>query len=194
MFFEFFHQISKLCFKMSSNSSEDEDLDKLREAADDQFLNNALYNKTKSKSEEPQNTKQESLRRSKDEDDQFNLFRVSPEFQNYVAKHLSQILDKMLKDRFETKNYENFIKPKRRKSRIKLLRDSPHYISVKIRKVMPQVKKSEVEDESDNEAKFRTVVVSPDDILSKKDTKHWSTRSKAPVYTYYQTEQGLILK
>ncbi|EFA03353.1 hypothetical protein TcasGA2_TC013338 [Tribolium castaneum] len=180
---------------MSSDSSEDEDLDKLREAADSQLLNNALYNKTEPKLEEPPNTKPQSLRRSKDEDEQFNLFRVSPEFQNYVAKHLSQILDKLLKERLETKNYENYVKPKRRKSGIKLLRDSVHCISVKTRDVAPQVKKRQVEeDESDNEAKFRAVAVSADDILSKKDTKHWSTRSKAPVYAYYKTQQGLILK
>lgn len=153
-----------------------------------------IYKKSTVETEEPKIKKLTSLRRSKDEDEQFNLFRVSPEFRNYVAKYLSSLMDKILKERLETNNYDNYIKPKRRKSRIRLLRDSPHFISLKTKEITQIKKKNESDDEVDVFDKCRAVAVNPDDILSQKETKYWSTRSKAPVFSYCKTDEGLVLK
>ncbi|KAJ3652745.1 hypothetical protein Zmor_018683 [Zophobas morio] len=188
---------------MSSDSSDDEDLMKLREATDSQFINDSMFNQKPGKvNVKEQIERPQSLRYSKDEDEQFNLFRVSPEFRNYVAKHLSSLLDKVLEKQLTSDSSvcDGSIKPKRRKSGVKLFRNSPHYIKVKTKDVSGDdtlvrrtiVAKSDVDPVSDEQ--LRLIAVNPEDILSQKDVKCWSTRTKAPVYNYVKTKSGLMLK
>ncbi|RZC39763.1 C12orf43 -like [Asbolus verrucosus] len=182
---------------MLPDSSDDENLDKLREAADSQFINDAMFDKSLICEKKSQTEKLQSLRRSKDDDEQFNSFRVSPEFRGYVAKHLSTMLDEVLKHKLDhSMKHENHPKTKRRKGGVKLLRTSPHYLKLKSNnselvrhKIAP-----ETPEDDDDDDRFKSVAVTPEEILSQKETKHWSNRSKARVYSYIQTKHGLILK
>ncbi|KAH0812822.1 hypothetical protein GEV33_009968 [Tenebrio molitor] len=127
---------------MSSDSSDNEDLSKFREAADSQFIRDSMFDKSKSKiSEDCKIEKPQSLRRNKDDEEQFNVVRVSPEFRDHVAKHLSNMLEELLQKKLshKTTNYDSYIKPKRRKSGIKLFRDSSHYVK-KLKTVMRMMK------------------------------------------------------
>jgi hypothetical protein len=203
---------------MSSDSSDDEDLSKFREAADSQFIRDSMFDKSKCAykvrlseffcncvfilakiSEERKIEKPQSLRRNKDDEEQFNVVRVSPEFRDHVAKHLSNMLEELLQKKLshKTTNYDSYIKPKRRKSGIKLFRDSSHYVKLKSKAETVPVKKNntkKTENSDEDDEKFKCVAVHATDILTQKETKHWSTRSKAPVYAYTQTKNGLVLK
>ncbi|VEN49443.1 unnamed protein product [Callosobruchus maculatus] len=83
---------------MSSDSSEDENIELLKEAQDNQFINDSMFGDHKKENKVSESEKlPASLRKSKDEDEQFNLFKVTPQFQQYVAKQLDRILDSSLK-------------------------------------------------------------------------------------------------
>ncbi|KAL3271256.1 hypothetical protein HHI36_021747 [Cryptolaemus montrouzieri] len=164
---------------MSSDSSDDENLDLLREAADSQFINDSMFQKSEDK--EPILSKETtklppSLRVQEDEDDQFKLFKVTPQFQNYVAKALSRKLEEYLKTRL--KEY-----PSRNEKQvemldcIKLLNSSRYPISTKdmnednsVNKInyshCNRLKKySKVIDESE----LKSVVITGEDILNFKE-------------------------
>ncbi|XP_050302560.1 uncharacterized protein LOC126740530 [Anthonomus grandis grandis] len=188
---------------MSSDSSEDENLDLLREAVDSQFFNESMFtenanNAVKNSEKTIQKNLPPSLRKVQDDDEQFNLFRVTPEFQIYVAKHLSRALEEKLLTLLKPmKSIENS-KVKKHKSGVKLFRDSKKFlkiekydaslvlnkqtISVKPRKHIQKV------DEED----IKSLAISPEIILNKTETEHWSTRSKAPVYSYKRVSNGTL--
>ncbi|XP_063218056.1 uncharacterized protein LOC134528394 isoform X2 [Bacillus rossius redtenbacheri] len=87
---------------MSSDDS-DEDISQLKEAVDSTFLNDHLFDKSKvinanAKQESVGGGKRESAPslRKNGEDGEQNDLRVTPEFQKFVARHLSQFIDQNL--------------------------------------------------------------------------------------------------
>ncbi|KAJ8939384.1 hypothetical protein NQ314_011129 [Rhamnusium bicolor] len=85
---------------MSSDSSDEENLEFLKEAQDSQFINDSMFSETPEKSAKISSNQNKetlpSLRKTKDDDAQFNFLKVTPEFRNYVARQLSSILDEKL--------------------------------------------------------------------------------------------------
>lgn len=143
-----------------------------------------------------------SLRKVQDEDEQFNLFRVTPEFQNHVAKHLSKALEQKLQKLLTSATHiDNIPRKKRRKSCVKLFKSSKKFL---------KIDKNNIEDTSSDktnlvhrpfskvgeqvdETLLKQVAVDPQAILSKKDTKFWSNRSKAPIYNYRKSSEGSLV-
>lgn len=208
---------------MSSDSSEDENLDLLAESIDVKFLNESMFSQKVGK-----NTKLytvifisvisfllvsqvlqveadqvlPSLRPNQDEDDQFNLFRVTPQFQAYVAKHLSKLLEEKLQKVMTTVNGSNDTVPikKNRKTGVKLLKSSLKFLRVSssvdnTSTVQPKVTKPKRKfSEEICQADLEIVAVEPEDILSQKDTKYWSKRTKAPVFHYKVSNEGSLVE
>ncbi|CAH0551365.1 unnamed protein product [Brassicogethes aeneus] len=182
---------------MSDSSSEDENLELLREAADSQFICDDMFN-DKSKNGDVAvkidvNNLPPSLRKSKDEDEQFNLFHVTPEFRNYVAKHLSKLLEENLKKKLISVS-DKCEKKKKRKGGVKLLRNSEVFIKIsknkdeaierKRKDILPCVS----QDVSENELKI--IAVSGDDILERKGVESWCKRTKKKPFKYKKVKNG----
>ncbi|KAH1011689.1 hypothetical protein HUJ04_001007 [Dendroctonus ponderosae] len=188
---------------MSSDSSDDENLDLLREAVDHEFLNDSMFTEKPFNSQEKaeNNPKPPSLRKTQDEDEQFNLFRVTPEFQQHVAKHLSQIIeDKLQKLTKIVENKDSVPTQKKRKAGVKLFSNSDKVLKViKVnnleKQCLPRARPLNLKRayEPIDESALKEVAVSSEDILSQKETKSWSNRSKAPVYHYKQSSDGQLV-
>nr|XP_023016073.1 uncharacterized protein C12orf43-like [Leptinotarsa decemlineata] len=183
---------------MSCSSSDDENLELLKEAQDRQFLNDRLFTGSKEKlNSEITNKVSEPLRKSAD-DENYNFFKVTPEFRTHVAKHLSSLLDKHLKKNLEYTASDDITRKKRKKGGIKLLSDSEKYLKVESEslEVSPKPKKLirttkhqiQVDEES-----LQQLSVSGVDILKKKGIEHWSKRSKAQVFQYKKTCSGELM-
>ncbi|KAF2899385.1 hypothetical protein ILUMI_06790 [Ignelater luminosus] len=190
----------------SSDTSDDESSHLLREAVDTEFINDGMFKSTNTKKNgkitEDKISKNidgdiknlPSLRPNKNEDDQFNTLDVTPHFQNYVAKQLTKILDEQLNKTLEHNVEENTNGKRKRKGGIRLLSDSKKLIKV-IKPSAVSSFKTEVvskNSDSDNETKCTEAAVNPEDILNKKDVKNWSTRSKAPVFRYKKSKDGVL--
>ncbi|ENN81434.1 hypothetical protein YQE_02127, partial [Dendroctonus ponderosae] len=194
---------------MSSDSSDDENLDLLREAVDHEFLNDSILRlmgetlnvPVNSQEKAENNPKPPSLRKTQDEDEQFNLFRVTPEFQQHVAKHLSQIIeDKLQKLTKIVENKDSVPTQKKRKAGVKLFSNSDKVLKViKVnnleKQCLPRARPLNLKRayEPIDESALKEVAVSSEDILSQKETKSWSNRSKAPVYHYKQSSDGQLV-
>ncbi|XP_066262023.1 uncharacterized protein [Euwallacea similis] len=142
-----------------------------------------------------------SLRKSQEEDGQFRLFRVTPEFQNYVAKHLSSLLEKRLQKVLTTVDSDSIPTKKSCKSRVRLFKNSQRFLKVAKTNndsVQHIVKESLVKRPQKlsfhgiDEADLQVLAVNPEDILSGKTTKFWSTRSKTSVFHYKQSSNGKL--
>ncbi|XP_066262022.1 uncharacterized protein [Euwallacea similis] len=188
---------------MTSDSSEDENLDLLTEAVDTKFLNESMFTRNLAKSSEATHTQElpPSLRKSQEEDGQFRLFRVTPEFQNYVAKHLSSLLEKRLQKVLTTVDSDSIPTKKSCKSRVRLFKNSQRFLKVAKTNndsVQHIVKESLVKRPQKlsfhgiDEADLQVLAVNPEDILSGKTTKFWSTRSKTSVFHYKQSSNGKL--
>ncbi|KAL1502566.1 hypothetical protein ABEB36_007691 [Hypothenemus hampei] len=192
---------------MTSDSSEDENLELLRESIDSKFLNESMFKDRPSASvidelETVTKPLPPSLRKTQDADEQFNLFRVTPEFQSYIAKNLAKVIEEDLQKCLIAK----IKKPERprkthRKSGVKLFSNSEKFLKItknpvndtgvqtfKQRRVTKVQKNSPVSLEE-----IAKLAVNPEDIISGKETKFWSNRSKAPVYRYKKSTTDNIL-
>lgn len=161
-------------------------------------ISNVLVNSE----EKPENTpKPPSLRKKQDEDEQFNLFRVTPEFQRYIAKHLSKTIEEKLQKLSKTfESNDSVPTQKKRKAGVKLFSNSEKVLrTIKVSKLeshrLPRARPLNLKRgyEPIDEATLREVAVSSEDILNQNETKSWSTRSKAPVYHYKQSSDGKLV-
>ncbi|XP_044739150.1 uncharacterized protein LOC123300619 [Chrysoperla carnea] len=189
----------------SDSSSEDENITKLQEALDTSFINNNMYSNlnkdvTKKKPERDCKDKTEifkkqvSLRPDKKCDlDEFSILKVTPEFQEFVAKNLRKLLDKEIdlytsqNDPKATDNNTGGIKLFSNSTVI--LKDNENY-DLEISSKKP--KKTSNENEIDLDEQIKSVAVSPDDILSKKDTLFWSKRTKRKPFVYKKLSNGKL--
>lgn len=139
-----------------------------------------------------------SLRKNKDDDEQFNILGVTPEFQNYIAKHLSIILDKKL----ERVTKSKFTNQKYLKSNtaggIKLFSSSTIFIEDSVAEF--NVKRACFKKQQKNFQKlivdkddFKNLAVSAEQILLKEDLKYWSNRSKGQVFSYKKNKNGQLM-
>lgn len=139
-----------------------------------------------------------SLRKSINEDEQFNLFRVTPEFRNYVAKHLSAFLEKDLQKVLHQVQTEQVSHKKKHNCGIKLFKTS----TVKIKKFeaddidqskIPQrfaLKKNAINVNKDD---LKQIAISGEEILKGKGTEHWSKRVKRKPFVYQKEKNGTLV-
>ncbi|XP_057670271.1 protein CUSTOS-like [Diorhabda carinulata] len=183
---------------MSSDSS-DEDLALIKEAQDPQFFKENLYSSIQESKEKLQPVVElASLRKTVDENEQFNFLKVTPEFQKYVAKQLSFILDKQLEKNI---NYavEDKVDRKKKKttSGVKLFYNSDKLLKAGKSEELPiekpvkkfAVKRNILVKEED----LKSITVSGAEILSQKDIKYWSNRTKSKkLFNYKQDKNGTL--
>ncbi|XP_060534201.1 uncharacterized protein LOC132706728 [Cylas formicarius] len=192
---------------MSSDTSDEENLELLREATDPQFINDCMFkDKSSDSSVITVNIREQlpSLRKNKDEDEQYNFFRVTPEFRGFVAKRLARSLDDYLESLLVDTSEVVFPRKQSKNSGIRLFTSSESFLKIKKlsknvsvcdRKVIKrQVSLKPYNSEKVSNDVLRQLAVNPDDILSQKEVKHWSTRSKGQVFRYKQTKGGQLVQ
>ncbi|XP_025154238.1 uncharacterized protein LOC105182323 isoform X2 [Harpegnathos saltator] len=151
--------------EMDISSSEDEiSTHILKEAVDQQFLNENLYN-TQSRELKINKSNKKSLRTNLKEKNQFINFGVTTTFQNFVAKKL----DEMLESTTETYPVHEK-KSKKRKNCYELVEDD------------------------DAISKFREAAVDPGHILNKLDTKAWTNKRPEPEFKYKRLKNGTLIE
>lgn len=141
-----------------------------------------------------------------DDDDQFSTFKVTPQFQNYVARHLEKMLEESLSKQLKSypSNAEDIPKRKRKKCRIKLLSDSKHCLKVTDQNVdntelvnsinakNAKYRMNKNYDSDEDLDKFKTVAVSPETILAQTEVSHWAKRRKRQVFAYKKLKDGKL--
>ncbi|CAL7938744.1 unnamed protein product [Xylocopa violacea] len=197
-----------------SSSSEDEiPKDALEEAVDHQFLKNSyLSNHSSEKTDisketDEQNdltknensTKPISLRKDSENQDRFFNFGVSPSFQSYVAKQLDGIIEKSI--RIKKKKVDDVTDEKESEDNncgIKLLNSSVDFLSAKEESIeeKPQRKrKSETTiDHKETLVKCKEAALEPDRILSREETKAWTSKRKEPEFKYKRMKNGTLIE
>ncbi|XP_018573099.1 uncharacterized protein C12orf43 homolog [Anoplophora glabripennis] len=188
---------------MTSDSSDEENLDLLKEAQDSNFINDSMFSDSPAKSTAHNQTKPlPSLRKTKNEEGHFSL-KVTPEFRDYVARQLTSILDRKLDKKFADLPDPEVPRKKRKKVGVKLLSESKHFLELS-EEISAENKASAVHNATAKRAKnskgvnevtedlLKEVAVSGEDILSKKEVRNWSKRSKAPVFHYKKSKNGQL--
>lgn len=89
---------------------------------------------------------------------------------------------------------------KNRKTGVKLLKSSVKFLRLSnddhnTSTVQPKVTKPKRKlSEEISQADLEIIAVEPEDILSQKDTKYWSKRTKAPVFHYKVSNKGFLVE
>ncbi|XP_018375389.1 PREDICTED: uncharacterized protein LOC108769088 [Trachymyrmex cornetzi] len=204
--------MKKISKQVDSSSSEDEKLANiLKEAIDQQFLNNNLYSIEKAKTipqpvlKEAKTNKLEGsyfLKISSKQTDEFTNFGVTATFQSFIAKKLDEILERTIE--MESNEISNYCaEQKQRKDKsygIKLLSTSKNLLTIaKIKEeCMEHKKKSKrnrrtVEDDKIS-SKFREAVIDPEYILNKLDLKAWVNKRPESEFKYKRLKNGTLIE
>lgn len=134
-----------------------------------------------------------SLRlKENDESNLFNGLEVSKEFREHVGKHLVRILDESLKKRLTESSFAKQRSPRRRHNGIRLFSSSASRIRRSRPSSVGYICNHLSTYSNPNEKDLQSVSVNGEFILSKKDTIHWSQRSKATVFHYKQDSNGVL--
>lgn len=190
----------------SSSSDEGIFVDALKEATDHHFLKQSFFSTTECRNlRDTRNTTQDlsvpkSLRRNLEEQDEFENFGTTPEFKQFVARKLHQILEESV----ELENRED-AEPLTKKVKredddffgIKLL-NNPEKVNTQNIKKWKLCKKKCVnnleDDTRTNLVKCREVAVSPKWILSMAETKAWTERRRGTEFRYKKLNNGLLVE
>lgn len=127
------------------------------------------------------------------------MLNVTPQFQDYVAKQLSTILEDYLQKRLCDKSSIPNLQKQKRKAGVKLFTHSTKFIKLHKSNFINgnnqhnKANKIHKEDDSDNELKCSQVAINGNDIINKKDVQSWSGRSKAIVYSYKKSKNSNVL-
>lgn len=206
---------------MHSDSSDDENLELLKEAQDNDFLSDSLFKNPKGmftknlfmlyhnffftahlelveKTSEKQANA--SLRKCKDENEQFNTLGVTPEFQKYIGKQLSAILDEKLEKIIKSKvsNEKPVNGNNQTAGGIKLFSDSEYFLELNENQVDGNIKhvkntRKLTKKLQINEEDLKSLAVSGEAILKKEDLKYWSNRTKGKVFSYKKVNNGQLM-
>ncbi|XP_034192531.2 uncharacterized protein LOC117609889 [Osmia lignaria lignaria] len=197
-------KLFKMTVKKNRNdfsSSEDEELQNaLKEATDHKLFENTSFSTKKSEtSKTTYGQKQskhpaKSLRKNVEEkQNEFSNFGVTPTFQNYVAKKLNEILQNSVDD--NNKVEDDIINEKGNDLGIKLLNSS--ITCVVTEKEVEKSQKRKIEttiDDEENYIKCKEVAVDPEWILSKVETKAWTSKRKEPEFQYKRLKSGILVE
>ncbi|XP_011877032.1 PREDICTED: uncharacterized protein LOC105567086 [Vollenhovia emeryi] len=192
------------------SSSEDEaSTSILREAIDQEFLNDDLYSMEEARvipSSVAQIDKlnKNSRRTSSKQEDKFTNFGVTAACQSFIAKKLDEILDRTIElEGNKTTNCCDEEKRKRsKKYGIKLMSTSKNLLTAaKVREnCAEQVKTSkrnrQIADDGDEDdlSKFREAAVDHKRILNKLDTKDWVNKRPEPEFRYKRLKNGNLIE
>ncbi|KYN40906.1 hypothetical protein ALC56_04797 [Trachymyrmex septentrionalis] len=200
--------MKKISEQVDSSSSEDEKFTNiLKEAIDEQFLNNNLYSIEKAKTISPSAKTDELegshfLKISSKQTDEFTNFGVTATFQSFIAKKLDEILERTIEmESSEVPNYYNEQKWKKDKSfGIKLLSTSKNLLTIaKIKEeCMKHKKKSKrnrqtVEDD-ETSSRFQEAVIDPEYILNKLDLEAWVNKRPESEFKYKRLKNGALIE
>ncbi|XP_072758177.1 uncharacterized protein [Anoplolepis gracilipes] len=189
------------------SSSEDEiPQNILKEAIDQQFLNDNLYIVEKAEfipesKLETNNSNGKSLRISSTQD-KFTNFGVTDTFQNFIAKKLDEILERTIKLK-TNKTTECFIKKKRKRNKnsgIKLLSTSKTCVTTKeITNLFTKDKEkfrkySQNIEDSETLSKFQEAAIDPECILNKSNAIVWSNEYSKPEFKYKKLKDGILIE
>ncbi|GJQ79877.1 hypothetical protein Trydic_g18324 [Trypoxylus dichotomus] len=181
-----------------STSSDEEDLEKFREAAVDFVYNRS--NKTKNNKELNFSNipcQPPSLRPIKDDQEQFNLLEVTPGFQKFVAKYLDAYIQNQLQKKL-VNDMQYKPKNKQEKTGVKLFSNSKNFISLEeentqqLNRRKIKVKRRSVESDINHDVKIRLCAVNSEEILSKKGTEFWTAYREGEVYQYKRSKNGQL--
>ncbi|KYM98371.1 hypothetical protein ALC62_10894 [Cyphomyrmex costatus] len=201
--------MKKISKQVDSSSSEDENFtNNLKEAIDQQFLNNNLYSVEKVKAvsqSEPKTSKLDksySLRLNSKQEDNFTNFGVTATFQSFIAKKLDEILERSIK--MESDKIANYCdKQKQRKDKnfgIKLLSTSNKLLTVaKVEEECMEYKKKfkrnrQIREDDETSSKFQEAVIDPESILNKLDTKAWVNKRPESDFKYKRLKNGTLIE
>ncbi|CAH0402633.1 unnamed protein product [Chilo suppressalis] len=186
-----------------SDSSEDEDLSRFKEAVDTSFtkLIDQSRGKTQTESKSNANIKHKS-ERYLEEASHYNDVKVPEEMQKKIGAKISAIINKKV----EFVNIEqNGIKKRKIKGGVKLFKDSVNFLSceeipdtytevhnAKAKKI--ERNKQKVDDvHLDDSDKINSVVLTGEYVLSKEETKYWKSRRKEKLYKYKKQGKSKVL-
>ncbi|XP_031764453.2 uncharacterized protein LOC113515128 [Galleria mellonella] len=186
-----------------SDTSEDEDLSKFREAVDNSFLKNINNTQATSelKSKENETNKQKS-ERYLEVANHYNDVKVPEELQRQIAAKISNIIAKKIKF---VDIEPNGIKKRKIKGGVKLFKDSDNFLSCEDPKdtytekhnaesKRIKRKKQQIEDSNVNEIdKLKAVAVTGEYVLSKEETKCWKSRRKEKIFKYKKHGKSKVL-
>ncbi|XP_068623502.1 uncharacterized protein [Battus philenor] len=174
-----------------SDSSSEEDMSRFQEAVDTTFINfvNNKKNVTFKTDSKPRSE------RYLQEATHYNDVKVSDEMQKRIGAKVSEIINKNLKF-IEVQC--NDIKTQNIKGGVKLFRDSEGFLSCDgvqdnftkhhnnaSKKLKKHRRLIDYElEETDEDAKVKSVAVTGDYILSKEETKCWKSRRKEKLFKY----------
>ncbi|XP_076644753.1 uncharacterized protein LOC143354489 [Halictus rubicundus] len=195
-----------------STSSEDETIKSvLKEATDHEFLKDIYFSakepddsgisqKTngQNNSKHSEETKPKSLRPDLEQKEKFENFGVTPSFQKYVAKKLDEIIEKSIKikNKIEHDSVATSTESSDNNSGIKLLSSSVEFLTAEEQlEELPRKRKAKVSiDENATMLKCREVAVDPGKILSKSDTKAWTSKRGEPEFKYKKLKNGTLVE
>lgn len=129
------------------------------------------------------------------------MIKVTPEFQKHVSNHLTMLLDGLIDDS-EKIHVKKRKKLSDEKGGVRLLHGSKDYLcedsSTKpvhfVKKMKRKKRKIDGEgdtDSSEEEKRVKEVAVTPEQVLSQEDTKHWAPNMKGTVEVI-QSQNSII--
>ncbi|XP_063388515.1 uncharacterized protein LOC134674379 [Cydia fagiglandana] len=181
-----------------SDSSDDEDLSRFREAVDTSFTK--LINETRGIPQKE--VKKLVSERYLETASHYNDVKVPEKMQKQIGVKISRIIERNV----EFVDMEaNGVKKRKIKGGVKLFSDSKDYLSpeaavdtyaethnAQSRKMMKQKRQHEEEHIDENE-KIAAVAVTGEYVLSKEETKCWKSRRKEKLYKYKSQKNGKVL-
>ncbi|XP_063368971.1 uncharacterized protein LOC134657326 [Cydia amplana] len=181
-----------------SDSSDDEDLSRFREAVDTSFTK--LINETRGIPQK--DVKKPVSERYLETASHYNDVKVPEKMQKQIGVKISKIIEKNV----EFVDMEaNGVKKRKIKGGVKLFSDSVDYLSpeaavdtyaethnARSREMMTQKRQRE-EKQVDENDKIATVAVTGEYVLSKEETKCWKSRRKEKLFKYKSQKNSKIL-
>ncbi|XP_034938216.1 protein CUSTOS-like [Chelonus insularis] len=199
--------------KVNDYSSSDDEFTKqaLKEATDQEFFTNSLFKAKKAEgkheSEKATNSDENlekqlkpSLRINPHRVDNFHSFGVTQSYKDYVAKKLSEILDREIEiEDVENKEEHESSENKVNLVGIKLLKTSAHILTgdeIEEQKVLSKRKRPSIHSEKTTEilSKCREAAVDPEKIISKLEVQSWDERQRGTVFKYKKLADGSLIE
>ncbi|KAI8442461.1 hypothetical protein MSG28_005963 [Choristoneura fumiferana] len=176
---------------MSSDSSDDEDLSRFREAVDTSFTK--LINETREEKKAPSERYLETS-------SHYNDVKVPEMMQKQIGAKISKILDKKV----EFIDMENGVKKRKIKGGVRLFTSSQDYLTTEAVKdtytenhnalsKKIKYKRRHVEENTIDSDKIKLVAVSGEYVLSKEEIKCWKSRRKEKLFKYKAQKNSKVL-
>ncbi|XP_034827570.1 uncharacterized protein [Maniola hyperantus] len=190
-----------------SDSSEDEDLSRFKEAVDVAFVK--LIDESRGKILQCVTTGQLRSERYLEESSHYNDVKVPKEMQKCIGNKISAIINNLVE---YVDIEQKSVKQCKTKGGVKLFKNSEGFLSCeevkdtytkshnRISKKSQWKQKKRLIDQDVSEHneldKIRAAVVTGEYVLSKEDTKHWGTRRKEKLFLYksHGKNKNILLK